>query len=356
MIEVDAVSKTFWIPTVRRETVREHLLHALQPRRFDRLQVLDRVSFEVRRGEAVGIMGRNGPGKSTLLKIMSGVYRPTRVPLAAITPILELGVGWNTELDAVDNIPLIGSVMGLTLAQIRRDMDEILAFELERFAHLKLKHYSSGMSERLVTGRVRGSRSADPRRSVRIATPGSGALRSDWQPFARARRSSFSHNPRIISAPCDRALLIDEGRIVKEYRRRVVSLTSMLTHGSRDTAGGTGKRAVGPWRRLAYRMDMPSRRACGWLESPRPGPVSDCLIVGGWRSPRSWQSLTCRSPGLPPRSLRHGSFVTMWRGHIRTSRTHCGPVQWAYRVEVRSAFAADRLRRTRSRTRFGLAY
>ena len=98
-------------------------------------------------------MGRNGSGKSTLLKIMCGVYQPDQGRVSArasITPILELGVGWNPELDAVDNVLLIGSVMGLSLAEIHRSMDEILAFaELERFAHLKLKHYSSGMSERL---------------------------------------------------------------------------------------------------------------------------------------------------------------------------------------------------------------
>ena len=105
------------------------------------------------RGEALGIMGRNGCGKSTLLKILCGVYAPDsgRVTIRGpITPILELGVGWNPELDAIDNVCLVGAVMGLTLPEIRRRMDEILAFaELERFANLKLKHYSSGMASRL---------------------------------------------------------------------------------------------------------------------------------------------------------------------------------------------------------------
>jgi ABC-type Mn2+/Zn2+ transport system ATPase subunit len=74
-------------------------------------------AFEVKRGEALGIMGRNGCGKSTLLKIMCGVYQPTAAACRArgITPILELGVGWNPELDAIDNVCLIGSVMGLSL-------------------------------------------------------------------------------------------------------------------------------------------------------------------------------------------------------------------------------------------------
>ena len=69
---------------------------------------------------------------------------------APITPILELGVGWNPELDAIDNIYLLGSVMGMSLPEIRAAVDEILAFaELERFANLKLQHYSSGMASRL---------------------------------------------------------------------------------------------------------------------------------------------------------------------------------------------------------------
>ena len=250
IIEVDAVSKTFWIPTVRRETVREHLLHVLQPRRFERLQVLDRVSFDVRRGEAVGIMGRNGSGKSTLLKIMCGVYQPDggRVTTRAeITPILELGVGFNAELDAVDNILLIGSVMGLTLAQIRRDMAEILAFaELERFAHLKLKHYSSGMSERLgysiAFKAVRDVLILDEVFAVGDAGFRARCEERYWELRALGHTAIVvSHNPRIISSFCDRALLIDGGHIVKEGTgAEVVShYTSMLTHGSHDTAGGT---------------------------------------------------------------------------------------------------------------------
>jgi len=232
LIEVDGVSKGFWIPSVRRETVREHLLGVLQPRRFQRLQVLENVSFNLRRGEALGIMGRNGSGKSTLLKIMCGVYQPDQGHItarASITPILELGVGWNPELDAVDNVLLIGSVMGLSLAEIHRSMEEILAFaELERFAHLKLKHYSSGMSERLgyavAFKAVREVLVLDE-----IFAVGDAGFKARCERRYRELRSLghtaviVSHDPRVVSTFCDRALLLDSGRIVFEGSPREVA-------------------------------------------------------------------------------------------------------------------------------------
>jgi ABC-2 type transport system ATP-binding protein len=210
---------------VRRETIREHLLGLWRPRHFQHLTVLDDVSIEVRPGEALGIMGRNGTGKSTLLKIMCGVFPPDRGRVtshAAITPVLELGVGWNPELDAVDNVFLIGSVMGLSLQEIRRSMDEILAFaELERFANLKLMHYSSGMAARLGY--------AVAFRAVRevlildeIFAVGDAGFRARCEERYRQLRAAghtvilVSHDPRIVSAFCDRALLLDGGRVVMD--------------------------------------------------------------------------------------------------------------------------------------------
>jgi ABC-2 type transport system ATP-binding protein len=225
IIELDGVSKAFRIPSVRRDTIREHLLGALEARRFQRLQVLDGVSLEVGRGEAVGVMGRNGSGKSTLLKITCGVFPPDQGRVsarAAITPVLELGIGWNPELDAVDNVFLVGSVMGLSLRQIRRSMDEILAFaELERFANLKLMHYSSGMSSRLgyavAFQAVREVLVLDE-----IFAVGDAGFRARCEDRYRRLRAQghtvimVSHDPRIVSTFCDRAVLLDGGRIVAD--------------------------------------------------------------------------------------------------------------------------------------------
>jgi ABC-type polysaccharide/polyol phosphate transport system ATPase subunit len=193
-----------------------------EPRKFQKLQVLDDVSFAVKRGEAVGIMGRNGSGKSTLLKIICGVYQPDRgrvIRHAAITPILELGVGWNPELDAVDNVCLIGSVMGLSLAEIRRRMDAILAFaELERFANLKVKHYSSGMAARLgyaVTFEaVREVLVLDE-----VFAVGDAGFREKCERRYRELRAAghtivlVSHEPWMVKAFCDRALLMLDSKI-----------------------------------------------------------------------------------------------------------------------------------------------
>src|SRR5262245_11526994 len=152
LIEVRGVSTAFRIPSVQRHTICEHLLGLLRPRTLQPLQVLDDVSFDLARGEALGIMGRNGSGKSTLLKIIAGVYLPDRGEVraqAAITPVLELGVGWNPELDASDNILLIGSVMGLSLDEIRRSRAEMPALaDVERVPNMPMDQASSGRSQR----------------------------------------------------------------------------------------------------------------------------------------------------------------------------------------------------------------
>jgi ABC-2 type transport system ATP-binding protein len=247
LIEVRGVSKAFMIPSAHRETLREHLLGVLEPRRFQRLQVLDGVSFDVRQGEALGIMGRNGCGKSTLLKIISGVYLPDEGRVAtpaAITPVLELGVGWNPELDAVDNVLLIGSVMGLTLKEIRRNLDDILAFaELERFANLKLKHYSSGMSQRLgyavAFKAVREVLVLDE-----IVAVGDAGFQARCERRYRELMASghtaiiVTHDPRVMAAFCNRGLLLDGGRVVMEGTAREVAncYVSMLTQTTREPA------------------------------------------------------------------------------------------------------------------------
>jgi ABC-type polysaccharide/polyol phosphate transport system ATPase subunit len=225
LISVSGVGKTFRIPSVRRDTIREHVLDFLRPRPYEALHVLDDVSFEVRSGETLGIMGHNGSGKSTLLKILAGIYLPDRGHLevgAPVTPLLELGIGWNPELDAIDNTLLIGTAMGLSLAEARGSMEEILAFaELERFANLELKHYSSGMAARLAYS-VAFSAVRDILLIDEIFAVGDAAFRLKCEErYLKLAASGHtvivvSHDLRPILSFCNRALLLDRGRIAME--------------------------------------------------------------------------------------------------------------------------------------------
>lgn len=225
VIEVRGVTKSFRIPAGRRETLREHALALFRPRPYRQLRVLDGLDLDLRRGEALGIMGRNGCGKSTLLKILTGIYRPdggTVTVRGAVTAILELGVGWNPELDAVDNVELLGTALGLTLAEVRAARDEILAFAgIEDFAQLELKHYSSGMAVRLAYAvayhAVREILILDE-----VFAVGDVAFRQAchqrFRDLHAAGHSSIlvSHDHREIRNFCDRALLLEDGCIVRE--------------------------------------------------------------------------------------------------------------------------------------------
>jgi ABC-type polysaccharide/polyol phosphate transport system ATPase subunit len=225
LLEVRRVRKAFAIPSVRRDTVREHLFGLLRPRQFETLQVLDDVSLTVFEGETLGIMGRNGSGKSTLLKLIAGIYEADAGRVArhaGLTPILELGVGWNPELNAVDNVFLMGSVFGLSLQAIRRELGAILAFaELERFAELPLKHYSSGMASRLAYA-VAFAAVREVLVLDEIFAVGDAGFRARCEERYRELRAAghtvvlVSHDPRTVSRFCDRALLLDNGRVVGE--------------------------------------------------------------------------------------------------------------------------------------------
>lgn len=153
-IVLDGVTKLFPRTEGRADTIKEGVLSSLSRRtRHDIITALSEVSLSVRRGEVFGLIGSNGAGKSTMLKLMAGITQPTggRVNVRGrVLGLIELGAGFHPDLTGEENIRLQGSIYGLTHAEIDRRIDAILEFaELADFRHMPVRHYSSGMFVRL---------------------------------------------------------------------------------------------------------------------------------------------------------------------------------------------------------------
>lgn len=152
-ISVQNVSKTFRTPHERLSSLKQNAVHLFSPKNYTEFKAVNNVSFEVQKGEFFGIVGRNGCGKSTLLKMLAGIYVPSSGHIKIngnLSPFIELGVGFNPELTARENVFLNGSILGLTRKQVEEKFESIIQFaELEDFVDQKLKNYSSGMQVRL---------------------------------------------------------------------------------------------------------------------------------------------------------------------------------------------------------------
>ncbi|HEX3735383.1 MAG TPA: ABC transporter ATP-binding protein [Solirubrobacterales bacterium] len=155
VIEARGIEKSFRLPVNRVNSLKERIttFSPFSRGEYKELHALRGIDFDIRRGEFFGIVGRNGSGKSTLLKILASIYAADagRVRMTGrLAPFIELGVGFNQELTARDNIELNGVMMGLSRKEARGRLDAVLDFaELGEFVDMKLKNYSSGMLVRL---------------------------------------------------------------------------------------------------------------------------------------------------------------------------------------------------------------
>lgn len=184
---------------------------------------LKHVSFEVARGEVVGIVGRNGAGKSTLLKILSRITEPTegRVRIRGrVASLLEVGTGFHPELTGRENIFLNGSILGMTKAEIRTKFDEIVSFaEIEKFLDTPVKRYSSGMYVRLAFA---VAAHLEPEILVVDEVLAVGDLEFQRKCLGKMKDVSqhggrtvlfVSHNVAAVKALCQKGLFLDKGRV-----------------------------------------------------------------------------------------------------------------------------------------------
>jgi ABC-type polysaccharide/polyol phosphate transport system ATPase subunit len=222
VIRAREVSKTFRVPERRIDSLKERATHPLTRSTYRELRALKAVSFEVHEGEFFGIVGRNGSGKSTLLKIMASIYRADggRVQMAGrLAPFIELGVGFNPELTARENVVLNGVLMGLSRRQAQQRIDAVLDFaELRPFVDLKLKNYSSGMMVRLAFA-VMVEADADIMLIDEVLAVGDASFAQKCMDVFRAKRRAgktivlVTHDMATVQAFCDRAMLIHDGEL-----------------------------------------------------------------------------------------------------------------------------------------------
>jgi ABC-type polysaccharide/polyol phosphate transport system ATPase subunit len=222
-VTVQGVAKTFRLPHQQVSTLKERVLHPLRATTYNELRALEDVSFDVPAGEFFGIVGRNGSGKSTLLKCLAGIYQVDRGTISVdgrLSPFIELGVGFNPELTARDNVVINAIMLGLSRRQARDRFDEIIAFaELEPFVDLKLKNYSSGMYVRLAFAVAVQVESEVLLIDEVLAVGDASFQQKCYEQFRQLKDDGrtivfVTHDMGAVERFCDRAMLLENGRIV----------------------------------------------------------------------------------------------------------------------------------------------
>jgi len=222
---------------------------------FEEFWALKDVSFEVKRGDVLGIIGRNGAGKSTLLKILSRITEPSegRVSIKGrVASLLEVGTGFHPELTGRENIYLNGAILGMTRAEIKRKFDEIVAFaEVERFLDTPVKRYSSGMHVRLAFAVAAHLEPeilvVDEVLAVGDVEFQKKCLGKMDEVAGQGRTVLFvSHNMQTLSALCSRGLVLSEGKVIADssmeaaitaYTVQVATQNSSAPHILYDSTG-----------------------------------------------------------------------------------------------------------------------
>jgi len=218
-IKVDGVSKTFRLDQRKGfSAITSQKVPALKT-----LTALDEISFQIFKGEILGILGLNGSGKSTLLRIIAGIYQPDKGTVEVngiLSPLMQLGAGFQGDLNAQENILVNGMLLGISKSEIEKKVNEIIKFaELEKFSNMKLKHFSTGMRTRLAFSTAI---QMDPDIFLvdEILSVGDWHFREkSYEAFLSFKKNKktilyATHNLDKLSELSDRVLLLHEGKMI----------------------------------------------------------------------------------------------------------------------------------------------
>lgn len=261
VISVENVSKKFRLAHDRPKNLADAARGMLLRKPREDFWALKDVNFDVAQGEALGIIGHNGAGKSTMLKLLTHIMQPTSGRIRTrgrVSALIEVGAGFHPEMTGRENIYLNGSILGMTRREIDSKLDEMVAFaELEKFIDTPVKRYSSGMYARLgfaVAAHV------DPEILIvdEVLSVGDAAFQEKCSRRMRQLRDAsrtvlfVSHNLGVVASLCDRVALLEHGRValiadpetaVKAYRESVLLSARNSADSSMPASGGAANAA-----------------------------------------------------------------------------------------------------------------
>lgn len=224
VIKIDKVGMKFNLSEEKVDNLKEHIIKVLKRQlRYQEFWALKDISFELKRGERLGILGLNGAGKSTLLKVIAGVLKATEGSVSVkgkIVPLLELGAGFDSQYTGAENIYLYGAVLGYSKDFIKEKFDEIVEFaELGKFINVPIKNYSSGMKARLGFSIATVVK---PEILIldEVLSVGDAKFRKKSEKKIKSMFDEgvtvlfVSHSLEQVKRLCDKAILLENGRII----------------------------------------------------------------------------------------------------------------------------------------------
>lgn len=224
-IKAENVSMLFNLSREHEVRIKEYVINLLKHKLFfDEFWALQDVSFEVKKGDSLGLVGTNGSGKTTMLKLVAGIMKPTKGKVTtegSIAPLFAMGTGFDSSLSARENIFLVGSMRGYSKKYMQKHFDEIIDFaELENFVDVPLRNYSSGMSSRLAFA-IATLVKTDILIADEVLAVGDAKFKKKSEDrMAKMMKNGVtilfvSHSSAQVRKVCKNAIWLDHGKLIK---------------------------------------------------------------------------------------------------------------------------------------------